>query len=428
MVVILGALRTRGAARTAGRLSAVAAVSAAAWYDSFHLVSKPPLHGFFDLRVYRGAVQWWLEGGHLYAFQLPHSTYGFTYPPFAAVVMLPLAWLSLEVESVLVTAASGVAVIGLTWWLIGPWAARYGWSRWFATALAVPVVVALEPIRETLGYGQVNLLILALIVADVVPLRRHRAWAGVGIGLATALKVTPGLFVVFLFLAGRRRAAAVATATFLAATLLAAAASVSTSEQYWTRELWDTSRVGHLDRTNNQSMLGVLARLAYPEEPSRGVWLLAAGALLLVGMTRAVRAYRAGDDLAAVTLVGLTACGISPISWTHHLVWVVPALVVLLDVATGTALHDGAPRWLRERPQEVAAGAGVLGLVVAVPFLLSLVWVFAQSRQDGGAIGALSRDSYDLLLVALVAFLPVRGARAAARTTGPPPPGGWSPR
>ena len=417
-----------GAVRTAGRPVAVGAACAAAWYDSFRVVKKPPLHGFFDLRVYRGAAQWWLHGGHLYAFLLPHTTYGFTYPPFAALVMLPLVWLSLGVDAVLVTAASSVAVVGITWWLVGPWALRFGWSRGFATALAVPLVVALEPIRETLGYGQINLLIAALVLSDLVALRRGRAWAGAGIGLATALKVTPGLFVVFLLLAGRRRAAITASATFLGATLLAAAVSGPKSEQYWTRELWNTSRVGHLDRTNNQSLLGVLARLAYPAQPSRVVWLFLAGVVLVLGLRRAVRASSSGDDLAAFTLVGLTTCVVSPISWTHHLFWIVPGLVVLADVATGTPLHDGAPRWLRHRPRLVADGAMILSLVVAVPFLLSLVWLFAQSRHDGGAIGMLSRDSYALLLTALVALLPVRGARAAMRNRGQPRPAGSSPR
>jgi alpha-1,2-mannosyltransferase len=406
----------------------VAAVWAAAWGDIFFLVKRSPLHDFFDLRVYRGAVQSWLHGGHLYAFLLPHTTYGFTYPPFAALVLLPLAWLGLGTAAVLVTAASTAVVGALTWWLIGPLAARCRWSRGFATALAVPAVLALEPIRDTLGYGQINMLIFALVIVDVLALRRHRAWAGVGIGLAMALKVTPGLFVVFLVLAGRRRAAAVAAATFLAATLLASALAGTESVQFWTHELWNTSRVGRLDRTNNQSLLGVLARLAYPADPSRGLWLALAGIVLVVGVRRALRAYRSGDDLTAFTLVGLTGCAISPVSWTHHLYWVVPALVIVLDVALGSPLHDGAPGWLRARPRAVAAGAGTLALVVAVPFLFSLVWVFAANRQDGGAVGALSRDSYALLVVLLVAFLPVRGARAAARTTAPPRPAGSSPR
>jgi alpha-1,2-mannosyltransferase len=413
--------------RTAGRLAVVAVVWAAASCVSFLLVQRPPLHGFFDLRVYRGAVLWWLHGGDLYAFELPHSTYGFTYPPFAAIGMLPLAWIGPVAASVLVTAANVALVVALTWWLVAPVADKHGWSRWFTVALVVPAVLALEPIRETLGFGQINVLIFALVMADVVALRRGWAWAGVGIGVATALKLTPGLFVVFLWLVGRRRPAVVAAGTFLAATLIPFAVSGATSTQFWTSALWDTSRVGQVERINNQSLLGVLARLTYPGEPSRGAWLVLVVAVLAVGMWRAVRSYRAGDDVTAVTLVGLTACLVSPISWTHHMYWIVPALVVLLDVAAGAPLHDGAPRWLRERARGVAAGAGVICLVVAGSFLFSLVWVFGQGLHRG-AIGTLVQNSYAPLVLALVVFLPVRAARVAARTTAPPRPGGSSPR
>lgn len=417
--------RTSEVARTAGRLTLVGAAWVAAWFDSFHLISRPPTHDFFDLRVYRGAVQWWLHGGQLYAFQLPHTTYGFTYPPFAAIVMLPLAWLGLGAASVLVTAASATVVVVLTWWLVAPVAERHGWSRWFVVALAVPVVVALDPIRETLGFGQINMLIFGLVMVDVVALRRQRAWAGVGIGLATALKLTPGLFVVFLLLAGRRRAAAVASGTFLGASLLAFAVSGGTSTTYWTSAVWDTSRVGHIDRTNNQSLLGVLARLTDPAPPPHLVWWALAAAVLAVGLTRAVRAYRAGDDVAAVTLVGVTGSLVSPISWTHHMFWVVPALVVLLDVAAGTPVQGGRPAWLRAHARTVA---GATGLVVGAGFVFSVVWVLADGPNDGGALGVLTRDGYALLFVALLVLLPVRAARAAARTPAPPRPAGSSPR
>jgi alpha-1,2-mannosyltransferase len=425
MVGAAAPARLSEVARTAGRLTVVGGAWVGAWFDSYRLVKRPPVHQFFDLRVYRGAVLWWLHGGHLYAFQLPHTAYGFTYPPFAAICMLPLAWLGLGAASTLVTAASATVVVVLTWWLVAPVADRHGWSRWFVVALAVPVVTALDPIRETLGFGQINMLIFGLVMLDVVALRGHRAWAGVGIGLATALKLTPGLFVVFLLLAGRRRAAAVASGTFLAASLLAFAVSGGTSTTYWTSALWDTSRVGHVDRTNNQSLLGVLARLTDPVPPPHLVWWALSAAVLAVGLTRAVRAYRAGDDLAAVTLVGVTGCLVSPISWTHHMFWVVPALVVLLDVAAGTPLHGGRPTWLAAHAR---TAAGTTGIVVGAGFVFSVVWVFADGPLDRGALGMVARDGYALLFLALLVLLPVRASRAAARTPAPPRPAGSSPR
>jgi alpha-1,2-mannosyltransferase len=408
---VLSRSRARALTGTTIRLAAVGIVLAGAWYIVFGLLNKPAVHGFFDLRVYRGAVMWWLDGHSLYSFTLGDTAYGFTYPPFAAVCMLPLAFVPTGAAEVLTTVASAAAVVAITFWLVAPLARRHGWTRWFAVALAVPPVFAMEPIRETLGYGQLNILILALVVADVIALRRGWVWAGAGIGLATALKLTPGLFIVFLFLAGRRRAAAAATGTLLGATLLAFVVNGAASWQYWTDTLWQTSRVGRLDKWSNQSLLGMLARLADPGAPDRRLWVVLVGVVLVLGMWRAVRAYRCGDDLVAVTLTGLTACLVSPISWTHHFVWVVPAVVVLVDVAAGMPLHGTAPWWLRIRPRAVAVGAGAAALGVVVPFVLSVVWHFvhgAGNHHSQGLIGVMGESTYGLVVLALLVLLPVR--------------------
>jgi alpha-1,2-mannosyltransferase len=128
-------------------------------------------------------------------------------------------------------------------------------------------------------------------------------------------------------------------------------------------------------------------------------------------MWRAVRAYRCGDDLVAVTLTGLTACLVSPISWTHHLFWVVPAVVVLVDVAARRPLHGTAPWRLRVRPRAVAVGAGTAALAVVVVFLLSVPWHYAHGpghHHSQGPIGLLGESAYGLVMLALVALLPVR--------------------
>ena len=141
------------------------------------------------------------------------------------------------------------------------------------------------------------MFIFALVLADVVALRRGRAWCGVGIGLATALKLTPGLFLVFLVLIGRRRAAVVAAGTALGATLLGFAVDAGASWEYWTSTLWDTSRVGRLVNPWNQSILGLLAHVSDPAQPDRLLWALLAAGVAVLGLWRAVRVYRRGDDL-----------------------------------------------------------------------------------------------------------------------------------
>jgi hypothetical protein len=268
-------------------------------------VPNDPWHDFFDLRVYRGAVASWLDGGELYDFTYGRSPYGFTYPPFAALLVLPMGLLPYPVVAAGHVLLNVVVLAGLTRWLVVPLARRHGWPLPWAWLWALPLVFVLEPVRETIGFGQVNLFLLALVLADVAALRRGSRWAGVGIGLAAAVKLTPGLFVVWLLLTRRWRAARVAVGTAAAATLLASAVAPATSWRFWTGTLWQTERVGRLDKTSNQSLLGALARLADPGDPSRLLWAVLAAAALAFVLTRAVRATRAGDDLAGVTLAGL---------------------------------------------------------------------------------------------------------------------------
>jgi alpha-1,2-mannosyltransferase len=415
--------RWRAVTRGSARVAAVSAVTAAAYYVVFEVVEEPPLHGFFDLHVYRGAVEWWLQGEPLYSFELEPGAKGFTYPPFAAALMVPLTWLPAGAVTILILLASAVVVVLVTWWLIAPVARRHETSPSFAVALAVPAVLAMEPIRETLGLGQLNMFILALVLADVVALRRGQAWCGVGIGLATALKLTPGLFIVFLVLIGRRRAAVVATGTLLGATLLGFVVDAGASWQYWTSTLWDTSRVGRLVNPWNQSILGLLAHVSDPAEPDRLLWALLAAGVLVLGLWRAVRVYRRGDDLAAVTLAGLTACLVSPISWVHHLYWVVPAVVVLADVAAGTPVLGTISRRARDRPQPLAIGAGLLAVAVAVPFLLSMYRIFVPAPGMPTSVPAdiVGRSVYTCVLLALLVLLP---ARDLGKWTGRRPIGG----
>ena len=399
---------------------AVCCVAVAVWVYVSRLLVFPPWHHTFDLRVYRGAVQWWLDGRPLYDFVRPHTSKGFTYPPFGALALMPLAIGTEITATVLSTVGSAVLLIGTTWLLVAPVARRHGWTPWFAVALSVPLVFAMEPVRETFGWGQVNLWVMALVLADVVALQRGSAWAGVGMGLAAAIKVTPGLFLVYLVLTRRWRNVAVAVGTFLAATLLALALDPRSSVQFWTDTLWQTGRVGRVDRTSNQSLLGLLARLADPLTPDRRVWLVLAAAVLALALWRAVRAFRRGDELVGVTITGLATCLISPISWTHHLYWVVPAAVVLVDVAAGTPVHASGRPWLRAHPRAVARGAGVAALAVVAAFFLSVIWFFEHppgAHDSGGVLGILGENAYVVILVALVALLPARAAGGPAVAT-----------
>ncbi|MEU8713063.1 glycosyltransferase 87 family protein [Streptomyces sp. NPDC048663] len=359
----------------------------------------PLLRDWFDLRVYYGTVHTWVHhGGRIYDYRVPGTEYGFTYPPFAAVGMLPMALVGLHLAiaaSLLVNLAALAFVLRI---LAGPGWRRWGWYRW---ALALCGLALFEPLRDTFSFGQVNLVLLALVLGDCCLLRSGRGrWAGAGIGLAAAVKLTPALFIGMLLLARRWRAAATATAVALAATGLAAWADPRASRFYWTRALWDTSRVGRLDYVSNQSLQGVLARLGHPDKP---LWASAVLITLAVWAWRTRKAVAAEDWTAAFALTGLAACLVSPITWVHHLVWTLPAFVLLA--------RAGHPR--------------IAGALYAV-MCTSVVWLWFDDAS--GVDGFLGSNLYTWITLGLLLGLPTgqcRPERAplsrTARLTAPAP-------
>lgn len=408
-------------------------------------------YSFFDMKIYHGAVEWWTSGGALYEYASPTSGLGFTYPPFAALSMLPMALTSATVAGWINAIASTVALAVVLAALLPPIADRLGWPRWLALGVAMPLALAIEPTRETLGFGQVNLLLFALVLADLVALRWRAngpprvatgplarfwysgAWAGAGIGLATAVKLTPGLFIVYLLVSRQWRTAVVASGTAAGASVLAWVIAPRESMAYFTSVLWQTDRVGTADFTPNQSLAGILARL-YDSTSAPGLlWLTFAAVCCALGLSRAVNAHAEGDELAAFTLVGLTATVISPISWSHHLVFVVPAIVIMVDA---TLRRRAAGRWLGRTTvsawTRMAAMRYALGAVaVYLVFLMAPIWWVRHrlpegSHYDSGLWGVLAENSLALAVIALVAAMPWRmGAEPAfppARSLARPQP------
>jgi len=439
---------TRGGGRTNRQIGLVVAVTVAAFVASQIFGRR---YTFFDMKIYHGAVEWWTSGGQLYEYASPTSGLGFTYPPFAALCMLPMALTSAAVAGWINAVASTVALALVLAVLLPPIADRLGWPRWLTLAVALPLALAIEPTRETLGFGQVNLLLFGLVFADLVALRWRAngpprvataplarfwfsgAWAGAGIGLATAVKLTPGLFIVYLVVSRQWRTAMVAAGTAAGASVLAWVLAPRESLAYFTSVLWQTDRVGTADFTPNQSLAGILARL-YDSTSAPGLlWLTFAAVCCALGLSRAVSAHVEGDELAAFTLVGLTATVISPISWSHHLVFVVPAIVILVDTAlrrraAGRWLGRAAvSAWTRMAALRYAVGA----VVVYLLFLTAPIWWVHHrlpegSHYDSGLWGLLAENSLALGVIALVAAMPWRmGAEPAfppARSLARPRP------
>jgi alpha-1,2-mannosyltransferase len=297
-------------------------------------------NGFFDSKVYYGAmVYWFRDGGMVYDWLRPGTPYGFTYPPFAGLVMAPMAYLPFPLVVVVASVATVATTALVVWWLAAPLIRRAGWTTWFAFAVALCLAVSFEPVRETLTFGQVNTLLLALVAGDLLfGVARGRRWGGLGIGLATAVKLTPGVFILYLLATRRWRAAATAIGAALAATLVAAAVAPDQSREFWTSALWDTGRVGVLSYVSNQSLRGFLARLPIDPVAAR-VW--AAGVLvLLAAWAWRVRSAAARDDeVGGLALTGVLGCLISPVTWVHHCVWLIPAIVRCVDAGLSARAH-----------------------------------------------------------------------------------------
>ena len=304
------------------------------------------LHGFFDSKVYSGAVRYWFrDDGMVYDWLQPGTPYGFTYPPFAGLVMAPMAFLPFWLVLVLACAATVASTALVTWWLAGPMIRRSRWTPRLAGAVAVALALCFEPVRETFGFGQVNTLLLALVAGDVLfGVARGRKWAGIGIGLATAIKLTPGVFILYLLVTGRWRAAGTSIAAATVATLVAAGLYPDESREFWTAALWDTNRVGNLEYLSNQSLRGMLARLPLDTVESK-VWLVCVLATLAFWVWRVRAAARLADHLGALALTGLLGCLISPVTWVHHCVWLLPAIVRCVDAGL-SADRDRRPLWL----------------------------------------------------------------------------------
>ncbi|WP_025618612.1 glycosyltransferase family 87 protein [Salinispora cortesiana] len=384
--------------RTARRIVTVLAIAAV-----LPALYQKGWHKFYDLKIYMSAMNWWAAGNPLYDYAQPDLLQGelyFTYPPLGALLLSPFALLPLDATITIFTVLTVLAVVVTTRWLVDPVIARHHLPRVFTLAVAVLLVLAVESTRETITFGQINMLLVVLILADLLlAVPRNGRWAGVGVGLATALKLYPGIFIVYLLASRQWRAAAVASATAAGATLLAAAVLPLESWRYWTHELWATDRVGRTDYTGNQSLFGLIHRLTVPQEPDRLLWLALVAVVAGYGLWRAARAARAGDALTGLTLTGLVGALISPITWPHHIYWFVPAVVVLVDAALG-ARPGSRRRWL----WLLAAGVTVVIVYGVVTFQN---WGTALVRTDTVA-GFLEHNVYVLLGLALLAALPVR--------------------
>jgi alpha-1,2-mannosyltransferase len=313
-----------------------------------------------DLEVYRFGVQAWLGGGDLYG-PLPetsaHISLPFIYPPFAAALMVPLAvvpwsvsWISLLVLS--------TAALGLTFYVVARrlWPAGGRGAALSVASIALPLALlvepgreidfnkvvegiqrttfSLEPISQTLEFGQVNLLLMALVAVDCL-VARPRWPRGVLVGIAAAVKLTPAAFVLYFLVRRDYKAAATAAVSGALAT---GVGFLVAPGQSWT--FWLDNPAGGVSGSpffTNQTFQAVLVRAGVDGLPRTALWLLLSAGLLAIALP-VIR--RADAPLALMATAGV-ALLVSPTSWSHHWVWIAPALLVM----AATAVRERSPAW-----------------------------------------------------------------------------------
>ncbi|ANY23380.1 glycosyltransferase 87 family protein [Gordonia terrae] len=423
-------------------VAAVVALGVIAWHVAAFPITNP-FYGLFenatDVRVYRAGAATVLDAGPLYDAPVLWRLH-FTYPPFAAVAFVPLALLT-------------ETVANIVWWTIG-FAALTGvvamslrsLNHRFDTRLGVFAVLiaiastALEPIRTTIWLGQVNLLVMTLILVDLVFLGKSSRWRGVAIGIAAGIKLTPLFAVVYLVASRQWRAAGTAVATFAATVAIGFVVIPGDSWAYWTRHLTETDRVGRADSPANQSIRGSVSQLLahfdigrFAERAPGGpvfvaptwLWLPLAVIVAGLGLLAAVLAHRESREVLAATIVGMTMCAVSPFAWGHHWVWCVPLFIVGLDLALrrGTTARTWW-YWL--------APAGVVGLTFtwwrhwwdSGPYLTSdhaiALGLFMMPRDPPGSLVGdvqvvLYSGCYPLLLAVTVSATLIDAARTRHR-------------
>ncbi|MDX6742075.1 glycosyltransferase 87 family protein [Actinocorallia sp. A-T 12471] len=368
-------------------------------------LTNPEDQRLVDLDVYRTAGQAVLDGTPVYDFvtQAPQLL-PFTYPPFSAILAVPMAWLPWPAAQGVMVGLILAALALSAYWAFRPLLARVGDFGPLLFGVLVAALVQPLPVYDQVRFGQVGLFILALCLIDCLAPRTY--WPrGMLVGLATAVKLVPGVFLIYFLVTRRREAAGNAVLTAGAATVATFAVLPRDSVDFWFGALLASDRVGSNLGTSNQSLRGFLLRMYWPDMVTSLVWAAAVALVAFVGFHYARRLSLLGAsgalspanawsaETAGVAVAGLLAVLLSPVAWIHHLVWIIPVV--------GALAGDG--RNLRR----CLAAAGVW-----LFYVLQTPW-WGTSHIQGRlpvweqALGRLMQSSYGLGAIALLFVLGV---------------------
>lgn len=352
-----------------------------------------------DLRVYRDAVSSWRSGENPYLLVFTASRLSFTYPPFALLVLSPLAWPSFPVAQWLMWVASIAAATASVVLVLrdgGVAVTRRSWCGAFTWACAS--IIVLEPARSGADYGQIEFILMLVVVADLLLVRpRYR---GILIGVGAAVKLTPLVFVIVLIVRRDVRSLLRVAVSFCACTALSWGLWPGLSRAYWLHDVIHPARVGTITYGGNQSWYAILHRPPFPVGGSVAGWLVLSLLTLAVGTFVAWRCVRAGREASAIIAVALAGLLISPISWNHHWIW-----ALLIPPVIGFGRGAGVPRPVR------ALLWGLVVLTIAAPY-----WWFSHGAAADAFDAALPLWTAATLVVwGATDFASLRASPAPAR-------------
>jgi alpha-1,2-mannosyltransferase len=360
-----------------------------------------------DLRVYLwgGGIAGRLDDPYLPTYL--HTGLHFTYAPIAAGLFALLAVIKMPIVKVLVTAASVASLLGVLWLTWGKLGYGASARRLSATLCAAAVALWLEPVRQTLSFGQINLVLMLIIVADLC-LPDGRWWKGIGVGLAAGIKLTPLIFIPYLLLTRRYRAAVVATATFGLTIAISLVALPAAAEDYWLDgQFLNASRLGGIRYIGNQSLNGALLRLLGSTAAAQPYRLGIEAIIALAGLLLAASVSRRGREMAGILICAVTGLLVSPVSWTHHWVWVAPGLVVLADLAVSPRSVSGS------RPERWQRWLAITAVVTVVGVFSGVLWAEPASATQGYGMTGPEQLVGDLYVLAGLVSLSVTAVLTA---------------
>jgi alpha-1,2-mannosyltransferase len=328
-----------------------------------------------DLHVYVRGGRSVLHGAALYNW--PGTTMQFTYPPFAALVFAVLGALPWHLVLGLWSLASFAALLATVWVTLGGLGYTDERLRAGLTLLFTAVLFWSTPVLHVVYLGQIELLLMALVMWDMCQ-PAGRRWQGIGVGIAAGIKLVPLIFIPYLLFTRRFRQAVVAAVTF-AATVVAGFALPADSRTWWLGGMFAKgSDVGFPGRDINQSLPGLITRLSGSVAAGRPIWLVVSVLTLIGGVACAALLHRLGHPMIGILTCAITGLLVSPVSWDHHWVWIVPVVVVL----AGYGLRaSGAARYALLAGAVLATGlfAAWPGLMWGQPrtvgdFFEGLIW------------------------------------------------------